>query len=221
MRTSLRKLQRSAVLRFSTAKTTSSDTRKDAASAVESVIAWLNAAPNAGTERVVALIEACHRISQLVDEIKTSGGPAAWQNPEVNRASLALRIGLGRYKWHPCIDPSMGSGPHFKVAFAIVGVVFDKERASEQNAVQWIVKHIDTVQTVRRCRVATCRRWYYAKTDHQKYCGDSCRQKDAAQGEDFKEKRRIYMRTVYRPKEKERNERAKRLVSPKERGKSK
>ena len=114
----------------------------------------------------------------------------------------------------------MGSGSHFKLAFGIVGTVFDHARSVELYAVQWVVQHIDAVQKVRRCRVAKCRKWYYAKTDHQKYCGSACRQKDAAQGDDFKEKRRVYMKK-YRSEEAERDARAKRLANRLGKGKGK
>jgi hypothetical protein len=78
----------------------------------------------------------------------------------------------------------------------------------------WLLDHIDTVHRIRRCRLQECRQWFFAVTDHQKYCGDRCRKRDAAHGESFKEKRRIYMRK-YRVEEAERNERAKRLAKGK------
>jgi hypothetical protein len=156
-----------------------------------------------------------------VETIKTSGGPSSGQNADVNRAVLELNIGLGKYKWHPYVSGSMGAESHFKILFGMVGVAFDQERSLEHFAVQWIVEYVDEVQKIRRCRVLRCRKWFYAKTDHQKYCGDTCRKKDASQSDDFKEKRRVYMKTQYRPREKERNERAKRLVNPKAKEKGK
>jgi hypothetical protein len=163
-------------------------------------------------KRVAELIEACHRISELVEAIKTSGGPSSGQNADVGRAVLELNIGLGRYKWHPNVSGSMGAESHFKIIFEMVGVAFDQTVAMEQFAVQWIVEHVDAVRKVRRCRVQQCRKWFYAKTDHQKYCGDTCRKKEASQGEFFKEQRRVYMKK-YRREESARDARAKRLAN--------
>jgi hypothetical protein len=82
------------------------------------------------------------------------------------------------------------------------------------DAIQWIVDHIDAVHRIRRCHRLQCRKWFFAVTEHQKYCGDNCRQRDASQGESFKEKRRIYMKK-YRSEEAERDALAKRLAKGK------
>jgi hypothetical protein len=73
------------------------------------------------------------------------------------------------------------------------------------------VDHVDAVHRIRRCHRLQCRKWFFAKTDHQKYCGDNCRQRDAAQGDSFKEKRRIYMKK-YRREEAARDKRSKQFV---------
>lgn len=163
-------------------------------------------------KRVADLIEACHRISELVEAIKISGGPSSGQNADVNRAVLELNIGLGKYKWHPYVSGSMSAESHFKILFGMVGVAFDHTTAMEHYAVQWIVEHVDAVQRVRRCRVLECRKWFYAKTEHQKYCGGKCRKKDNSEGDAFKEHRRLYMKK-YRSEEAERDARAKRLAN--------
>lgn len=56
----------------------------------------------------------------------------------------------------------------------------------------------------RRCD--QCPQWFYALTDFQKFCQKSCRQKAAAQTDEFKEKRKIYMKERYRPNLKARTE---------------
>jgi len=58
----------------------------------------------------------------------------------------------------------------------------------------------------RKCR--DCSRWFYAVTEHQRFCGQACRRHYAAQSPGFKEKRRIYMREQYRPQQKEQQERS-------------
>ena len=44
----------------------------------------------------------------------------------------------------------------------------------------------------RQCRV--CSRWFYARTEHQRFCNDACRKSNASKSEIFKQKRRLYMR---------------------------
>jgi hypothetical protein len=44
----------------------------------------------------------------------------------------------------------------------------------------------------RRC--SNCSRWFYAQTEHQRFCEESCRKSNASKSEVFKEKRRLYMR---------------------------
>jgi hypothetical protein len=39
-----------------------------------------------------------------------------------------------------------------------------------------------------------CRRWFYALTDHQRFCKDSCRKHYASQSSEYRTKRRTYMR---------------------------
>ncbi len=196
------------------------DRRREAESAGRIVAASLNGKPNAWIKRVTDLIEACHQIHQTVETIKTSGGPSAGQNADVYKAQTQLNIGLGKYKWHPFVSGSMSAESHFEVLYSIVTVPFDQDLSREHVAVQWIVENAGVVHRIRRCRVETCRRWFYAKTDHQKYCGQTCRKKEASEGEAFKEKRRVYMKK-YRREEAEREARAKQTANRLAKGKGK
>jgi hypothetical protein len=185
------------------------------ASTARIVVASLNSKPNERTERVIGLIESCHRISQMIEAIKTSGGgSSSEQNAQVSSAVVDLNRRLGKYKWHPYVSGSMSAESHFRIHYSIVSVAFDQEVGIEHFAVQWIVENVDAVHKIRRCRVQKCRKWFYAKTDHQKYCGETCRKKDASQGESFKEHRRVYMKR-YRKEEAARDARAMRLAKGK------
>ena len=53
------------------------------------------------------------------------------------------------------------------------------------------------IDTWRKC--ADCSRWFYARTEHQRYCADRCRRHYSASSPEFKEKRARYMREKYRP----------------------
>jgi hypothetical protein len=64
------------------------------------------------------------------------------------------------------------------------------------------------LQRLHRCLRKECGRWFFAQTNWQKYCSRNCRQMVAAQGETFKETRRLYMHKRRRDeKEREMRER--------------
>jgi hypothetical protein len=72
------------------------------------------------------------------------------------------------------------------------------------------------IDRFRRC--VNCARWFYAITDHQKFCDARCRVREHSQGEEFRKKRARYMREKYRPALKEHEASAKHLAG-RERGK--
>jgi hypothetical protein len=178
------------------------------------VIGLLNMERNAEAQRVAELVEACRRVNQLMESIKASSGPNSKQSVEVKNALNEINTRLSAYQWHPGVFGFMGAESHFKVRYIIVGKSNDAALACEHYAIQWIVDHVDVVHRIRRCQFPQCRKWFFAKTDHQKYCGDNCRQRDASRGESFKEKRRVYMKK-YRREEAARDARAKRLAKGK------
>jgi hypothetical protein len=53
-----------------------------------------------------------------------------------------------------------------------------------------------TLLKIRKCQ--QCGRWYFAHYWHQQYCTTSCRRKHLSGTEEFKEKRRKYMRNYYK-----------------------
>src|ERR1700704_2832761 len=124
------------------------------ASTARIVVASLNSKPNEGTERVIGLIESCHRISQMIEAIKASGGgSSSGQNAQVSSAVVDLNRRLGKYKWHPHVFGSMSAESHFRIHYPIVSVAFDQELGIEHFAVQWIVENLDAVHRIRRCRL--------------------------------------------------------------------
>ena len=60
----------------------------------------------------------------------------------------------------------------------------------EQMAI-WFLLNKGHWERYRRCD--QCRDWFYALTDFQKFCQTSCRQKRAAESDEFKQKRAEYM----------------------------
>ncbi len=181
---------------------------------VRMVVQLLNMKGNTGTKRVAEVVEACQLVSRLMEAIKFSSSPSSEQHVQANNAIASLNARLCRYKWYPCVLGSMDAESHFKVLYLIVVKSHDMALASEHYAIPWIVNHVDVVSRIRRCHLQQCRKWFFAKTDHQKYCGGNCRQQNASHGQSFKENRRLYMKK-YRSEEAERNARAKRSAKGK------
>jgi hypothetical protein len=176
----------------------------------QNVIRLLNLKPNVVTNRVTAVVELCRRAGQLVERMydPSSASVDRTMCEERNQVLEDLNGRLAKYKWHPVAR--MGLSPRFRVTYEFKAT--SDGAAFENRAVHWLMEHIDVVHRIRRCR--RCSIWFFAVTDHQKYCGGSCRKQDASQGESFKEKRKAYMRQ-YRIDQAERDAQAKRLAKGK------
>jgi hypothetical protein len=75
--------------------------------------------------------------------------------------------------------------------------------------------HNRYLDRIRVCGESDCKRWFFAITKHQEYCGTACRIRDVARSPAFKEKRARYMRERYRPQVRQMEERARQLASKK------
>lgn len=64
--------------------------------------------------------------------------------------------------------------------------------------VRWVLQLIEegAILRIRRCQ--QCGSWFFAHFSHQEFCSTKCRSKHLAGSEQFKEKRRKYMRDYYR-----------------------
>jgi hypothetical protein len=200
----------------------------------QTVIWLLNLKPNGVTKRIKRIVEECKEAIQLTERISHYSVQGTESDialrEERHRILVSLNACLSKYKWTPVIRNSVTINSYFQITFEAgpnpvlvqprpYGERIDFNTPSgaaffENRAVQWIVRNIGAVHRIRRCHHLQCRKWYFAVTDHQKYCGEDCRKRDASQGESFKEKRRVYMKK-YRSEEAERDTRAKRLAKGK------
>lgn len=151
------------------------------------------------TERVAWLVEAVHRVFELNESIlfPSGFGPGKGaQMAEAARICAEMSERLSKFKYSVAVLnlPMQGGGlrAHYQLDLP------PKKVGLEALAATWITSHLDTVHLIRRCR--QCPKWFFAVTDHQKYCSTACRKRDASQGESFKEKRARYMRETYRPR---------------------
>jgi hypothetical protein len=145
-------------------------------------------------------------------------------NIEFNDRLKTVRKQMQRYRWSPTIRS--GDFLSLKQVFTWPGRR-DSEAFWENFAVFWLMGHVSgslsspaPILRFRRCR--QCSGLFYALTDHQLQCSAKCRQKFHANSPEFRAKRAAYMRERYRPQEKQRDQRQKRLartrISNKKRG---
>lgn len=81
---------------------------------------------------------------------------------------------------------------------------------SVESAIYWLLNHyVPTGDTSKFRTCGECGKWFFAVTDHQKYCSENCRLRCISHSDRFKEKRRQYMKR-YRGQEKQRDENAQR-----------
>lgn len=183
------------------------------------VIGLLNRKPGDATKKVAWIVEACQRVIQIHEQVKLSpDSRTSSLTPdkdalfrEVEAILSELHVRLSKYRWACVVSYLASPDQCFDVQYL---AVTNEKEASECRAVAWIMDHIHAVHRIRRCNRANCRKWFFAVTDHQRYCSDTCRKWDARQGQSFKDKRAEYMKK-YRRQEAEREERAKQLAGRK------
>jgi hypothetical protein len=128
-----------------------------------------------------------------------------------DRLRTIERLGK-RYHWSPTLR-----GPNYR---GLTQMITWRKGTVNQNwenwAVWWLMEHaahgsseLSRSYILRFRQCGHCSKWFYAMTDHQRYCGINCRQKSHATSAEFREKRARYMREKYRPLEKQRDMSAK------------
>jgi hypothetical protein len=71
-------------------------------------------------------------------------------------------------------------------------------RLSPSEAVELILKLTDIGELTRLRHCSHCTQWLYAKFRHQTFCSMKCQQKHYTQTDEWKARRRAYMRNYYR-----------------------
>jgi hypothetical protein len=128
-------------------------------------------------------------------------------NRQYGKCLVELRERLRRYRFRIVVFDS-----HYEwLQRSFVMEAKDRVFMWETGAVSWLTQLLERPEGFsltpsplihfHKCR--NCDRWFFAVTDHQRYCQESCRQQFASQSPEFREKRRLYMRERYRPLQKE------------------
>ncbi len=116
----------------------------------------------------------------------------------------SINARLWHYRWAPKVEVVRGS---------ISRTETWRETGDGEYFVVWLLlKELSEGRIDRLRRCIHCGRWFYSRTDHQKYCSGRCRTGEHSQGAEFRKKRARYMREQYRPALRERDASAKRNV---------
>jgi hypothetical protein len=175
------------------------------------LVQLLNSRASPMVRRVTRLVELCRKACQLTEQIKLYDQDVVRERwGENNRTLRELNVLVSRYRRLPVIRAFHGTGAHLLVSYE------PSERGSraalrENTAVQWLLENVDLVSRIRRC--GECRTWFFAVTEHQTFCGTNCRKRHASHSKDFKARRAQYMREKYRPAQKQRDLKAKKLAA--------
>ncbi len=78
----------------------------------------------------------------------------------------------------------------------------------EMRMVSYLLEALDKGEISRFRGCSDCQNWFYATTSHQRFCGETCRRRYTSSSPEFKQKRRDYMKHVYRPDQKQRDQRS-------------
>jgi hypothetical protein len=117
---------------------------------------------------------------------------------------------LGRYTRSPMIQVT-----HYYRMLDLPNWKLPKRHLDEEElehfAVEMILEAIRNGPLSRYRQCDQCRRWFYAATPRQRFCRDSCRKRYASKSEEYRAKRRVYMRH-YRKDERTLSENAKKNV---------
>jgi hypothetical protein len=133
-------------------------------------------------------------------------------NREYRKIVGELQSLLITYVWRPTVVDRLYQSLGQDVLWKETGDANDEEN----NAVRYLLFQLDPADgqprifRFRKCR--ECQGWFYALTEHQLFCRESCRKRYASHSPEFKKKRADYMREKYRPAEKERDLRDLRLA---------
>ena len=183
------------------------DARRDLADVAQlRVLGLINhAADSAEAGRVLKLLQLLRQAEelrlQLFKRAQIEKGPGKLTYPygqddsDLRRCTNEINVHLGRYRWTPKI-----TAPQF-YRLDDSPIWHEGKSTNRENwAVRWLLWQAyqgaglipAPILRFRQCE--ECHSWFYAKTDHAKFCpGNNCRKKFHSHNPEFKEKRAKYM----------------------------
>jgi len=171
----------------------------------QNVIDWVDRARSGSVRRILEIVDLAQQAHQIAEEARQAPTDEQYLSCSDRACSVLSELNAVLFRYD-CKTKILLFGSSLHRQYLFSGGARD---LSETRAVAFLIENLALVNRIRRC--AECRRWFFAVTEHQKYCGDKCRKRHAAHGEEFLEKRRTYMRD-YRQNQKAADMRANKLA---------
>jgi hypothetical protein len=160
------------------------------------------------SKKLESIVDQCNRLAELNAAFASNNEKA--YSAEIGRVLETLNGLLSVYRWQPVVSVSSAESFALQVRFGFQARTRDEH--TENRAVDWLIRHIPEIHNIRRCQRDQCQKWYWVTKDPHKYCSDNCRKSSHARDPNLKKARAAYMRQ-YRADEKQRELKAKKLVS--------
>jgi hypothetical protein len=147
----------------------------------------------ASRKRILDLLENLREVLECMSEADPEFD---WMNnphPTFDALSVELQNRLAEYPTAPFFYPAHGR--EWVIEDAVVG----RRPAGESVAAHNIIL-LAQQGMLDRIDLCACGKWYFARFRHQRCCSASCRRKLYEKTEEFRKKRRKYMRNYYRLK---------------------
>lgn len=162
---------------------------------------WLNREDSAGARRVLQVITLAQEGHRFAERTRFAVSNDEYLSCTDRLSAVLSKLNATLFRYNSKTEIM------YSHASLCSRTLFSSSRAnkSEVVAVAFLIEYLALVHRIRRC--GECQKWFFAITDHQKFCRDGCRKRRASYGEEFREKRRAYMRH-YRREQQIANDRA-------------
>lgn len=174
---------------------------------------FLNQTKSQRGKKVVQILEQMLELEELAEPIDgILWVPEGLENTDPEKYKLLWNIAvknlylnkeLAFFQFRPRAEVSVGGSGHASQWSTWWGRDSRERRETElrlapSEAMELILKLTDIGELSRLRRCSHCKQWLYARFRHQNFCSMKCQQKHYTQTDEWRARRRTYMRNYYR-----------------------
>jgi hypothetical protein len=150
--------------------------------------------PSAASRRRISdLLKNLRDVLELVEKVDPQFDWMENPHPQLDTIGLELQKRLAEYPTAPFFYPTYGR--EWVIEDAVVG-----DRPAGESVAAHSIILLAQQGLLDRIDLCDCGKWYFARFRHQRCCSALCRRKFYEKTDEFREKRRKYMRKYYRLK---------------------